>query len=388
MSDRKIIRDSIHGNIVLDSMEVELVDTPPMQRLRNIKQNGLCYLIYPAMNSTRFEHSLGVFHLASVMAAHLNLTERQMSIVRAAGLLHDVGHYPLSHTTDDLLSRMGFPHEKNSSRIVLETEISSILKKYGLNPKRVSDLILGEGELSKIISSEIDIDKMDYLTRDAYYAGVAYGVVDLERIIFSLKMVGGEIVVDKGGLEAVESLLISRSMMYQTVYRHHTKRIVETMLKNVLSMLLEAGRLSYDELSGMDDISLINFLRKSDEYTREIMERIDERRLFKTAYKEKLSKLENLGEVINNRRQIESQIAQDFGLKQGFVFVDVPEPKFSEFRVKVEVDGELKSINQISHLAKALEHSEREKLDFCVYTSPEYSEKIKDFKPEKYFNIN
>ena len=118
----KIIRDPIHGNVELNEIELKLLDTPHMQRLRHIKQNWLCYLVYPAMNSTRFEHSLGVMHLAGKVADHLGLVEERKNL-KLAGLLHDVGHCAFSHTSDHLLSRFGFDHEENSSRIILDTEI-------------------------------------------------------------------------------------------------------------------------------------------------------------------------------------------------------------------------------------------------------------------------
>ena len=127
---RKIIRDPIHGNISLSELEVDLVDTMYFQRLRNIKQNGFCYLVYPAMNSTRFEHSLGVMHLAGILSDHLNLKEKDKNLLRATGLLHDIGHCAFSHTLDDIIKKLGHSHEENSSRIILKTEVSDILKKY------------------------------------------------------------------------------------------------------------------------------------------------------------------------------------------------------------------------------------------------------------------
>jgi hypothetical protein len=216
----KTIRDSIHGNIKLDDLEIKLLDTPQMQRLRRIKQNGFCYLVYPAMNSTRFEHSLGVMYLAGLLSDHLNLRKDERKLLRVASLLHDVGHCAFSHTSDELLKRFKIFHEENSANIILRSEISDILKEGGVDPIEVANLIKGKGALSKLLSSEIDIDKMDYLIRDSYYAGVAYGVIDLERVIHGIKLMkdSGEVVVKRGSLEAVESLLISRNLMYQTVY--------------------------------------------------------------------------------------------------------------------------------------------------------------------------
>ncbi len=390
MKPRKTIRDPIHGSIPLNDLELGLLDTPQVQRMRRIKQNGFCYLIYPAMNSTRFEHSLGVMHLAGLVADHLDVGEDDVIKLRAAGLLHDVGHCAFSHTSDKILSDLGRSHEENSTRIVVESEIADLLKEHGLNPAEISDLINGKGNFGKIISSEIDVDKMDYLIRDSYYAGVAYGVIDLERIIYGVKLLKGEMVVRRGSLEAVESLLINRNMMYQTVYRHHTKRIVESMFSEALNDLLENNKVSYDEFMLMDDIDLVYVLRHSGGYSQDIMERIDGRRLFKTVFQEGLSLVdENFRkEMYESRDKIQKKIASDYKVEKGYLLLDMPESKLSEFMIKVEhSDGELRRIDEVSNLARVLEKSEMEKLNFCIYTTSEEVKKFKDFNPEQYIEF-
>lgn len=386
MKVSKIIRDPIHGNIRLSELEVELLDTPQMQRLRRIKQNGLCHLVYPAMHSTRFEHSLGVLHLASVMSDHLGFTKIDREPLRAAGLLHDVGHCPFSHTTDELLAKMGCTHEMISSQLIQDSEISRVLRKYGIKPSAVSDLVLGKTEYGKIISSEIDLDRMDYLVRDAYYAGVAYGVIDVERIISGLTLKDGEIVVEEGALAAVELLLISRNMMYETVYRHHTKRIAEQMLKHALDYAYSHGGLSFEEFRFMDDLDAICTLRNFQGYPSDIMKRIDERELFKTVARVRANLFTKtvLRRITRRRDKIEEEITEELKVKPGCVLLDYPDVKSSEFRIKVDLDGELKYIREVSYLARALEKSEKEKLTICVYASPDELEKFKKFELETY----
>lgn len=382
----KIIRDPIHGNIELGEIELRLLDTPQMQRLRHIKQNGLCHLVYPAMNSTRFEHSLGVMHLAGKVADHLGLEEDRQNL-RIAGLLHDIGHCAFSHISDRILSSYDFDHEKNSSRIILETGISDILSGYGISPEKISDLVTGKGNLSKIISSEIDVDKMDYLMRDSYYAGVAYGIIDVERVIHTLKLSGGELVVGSGGLVAAERLLIARNMMYQTIYRHHTKRIVDAMFANAIDSLLESGKLTYEKFIVMDDIDIVYLLRNSGGYAGEIMNRIDTRKLFKRVFVEKINKtLESFRtEILENRKEIENKISDESGIPRGFLLLDMSvSAEISEFKVLVEYDNELKKIDEVSELAKALEKAEFERLNFCIYSAPEYKENVKDLDLEDY----
>jgi uncharacterized protein len=382
----KVVRDPIHGNIRLDSLALDLIDCPQMQRLRNIKQNGLCYLVYPAMNSTRFEHSLGVYHLGGMLCEHLGLSEGDSSQLKAACLLHDVGHGPFSHTFDAVWARYGFDHETRSQKIVLHPPLSDKLKAHGVRPASVAKLILGEGKLGKILSSEIDVDKMDYLVRDAYYAGVAYGVTDIERLLVTITLERGDLVIDWGGIEAAESLLINRNMMYQTVYRHHTKRIAESMMVHAMMRMID-GAASMDEISSMDDISLISRMRSSSGYVREMMERIDERRLFKSVFSERIALLSDdfQRELSSSSAQLESRMAKDAGIKEGYLFVDYPQASMSEYRVKVRSREGLKSISEVSHLAKSLQDSEADKLTVNVCVRPEDRRKIGTFNPQRYF---
>ena len=390
MEPIKTIRDPIHGTITVNELELELIDTPHFQKLRHIKQNGLCFLIYPAMNSSRFEHSLGVMHLAGLLADHLELEDDDKQAIRVAGLLHDIGHCAFSHTSDDILAKFNRSHEENSTRIIEKTEISDILKKHGLNPSEISDLINGKGSFGKIISSEIDIDKMDYLIRDSYYAGVAYGVIDLERIMYGMKLVDNELVIKRGSLEAVESLLISRNLMYQTVYRHHTKRIVEAMFKRALNKFLDDEEMGYEEFIQMDDIDLVFRLRNSKGYSRDIMKRIDQRELFKIAFQEKIGLIEeNFREdMLRDNVKIEEKIAEDFGIEKGYTLIDMPETKMSEFKTLIESDDGLKLIDEISSLARALEKAEEEKLTFCIYLPLESMDKLKGFNVEDYIEFS
>ncbi|MFH1722895.1 MAG: HD domain-containing protein [Candidatus Altiarchaeota archaeon] len=385
-SKDRVIRDSIHGDITLSDLEVELVDTPAMQRLRNIRQNGLCSYVYPSMTSTRFEHSLGVMHLAGKVGRHLNLKSKNSKALRAAGLLHDVGHAPFSHTSDELLSKRNIFHEEQSARIIQQTEVAKILRRHGLNPNLIADLVVGGGRMGKILSSEIDVDKMDYLLRDAHYAGVAYGLADLERIIESIKLTHSDVVLDAGSLEAVESLLISRGLMYQTVYWHKTKRIAESMLVEAIKHLFSKRKLSLKNYLSMDDIDLVSKLRASGGYPKEMMRRLDERRLFKTAYRVKLNSfsIDEQRNLAEKKDKIQNQIASETKNKKGFVLLDIPEAKLQEYKTKIEYEGELRRIDEVSTLARSLEQAEEERLTISVYALPEELNKFKKFNLSEY----
>lgn len=388
MKKNKIIRDPIHGNIKADELEIKLIDTPEMQRLRRIKQNGFCYLVYPAMTSSRFEHSLGVMHLAGLVSDHLGLNKEQRKFLRVSALLHDIGHVPFSHSSEEVLRKYHhFLHEDHSAYIITKSEISEILEDDGINPGEVANFIKGKGELSKLLSSEIDIDKMDYLIRDSYYAGVAYGVIDLQRVIHGIKIFDDIVVIKKSSLEAVESLLISRNLMYQTVYRHHTKRIVECMFKRALEFLLKTKKISYKEFLNFDDFDIVSLLRNSKGYGKGMMKRIDNRALFKIFFQKAVRELpENfIMKLKENPEEIERKISKDFKIPQGYVLVDLPNTKLSEFEIVFETEEGLKRIDEISSLAKALKNSEQEKLNFCIYTPLEMKEKFKNFDIANYF---
>ena len=207
-------------------------------------------------------------------------------------------------------------------------------------------------------------------------------------MIYGTALKGDDLVIKKGSLEAVEFLLISRNLMYETVYRHHTKRIVESMFRKALSSLLKK-KLKYEDFLKMDDPDLVYRMRHAGGYSQEIMKRIDERKLFKTVFQEKMMLVEEAfkKDLHEDKEKIEEQIAKDHGIKKGYVLLDIPEARMSEFKTRVETDEGLKGIDEVSSLAKTLEKSEQEKLTLCIYTAPEYLPKMKGFNAEKYIEF-
>ena len=388
----KIIRDPIHKDIELTEAELKILDTPQMQRLRRIKQNGLAYIVYPSMNVTRFEHSLGVMYLAGKVARHLNLSNDDAQDLRLAGLLHDTGHLPFSH----LLKIKNFSHEKNSAELIKHTEITDILNFYGINPDKIVDLIFGIGVYGKIISSDIDVDKMDYLIRDSYYAGVAYGIIDIDRIIGCIKFYEKNLVIDEGGLEAVEKLLIARNMMHQTVYRHHTKRIAESMFSRAYDYAKE--NLTIEKLSEMDDCDLLNFLENkcsegvASHYIKEILTRLKNRNLFKRFY---VAKYEETGEIFcrdvrEDKKKFECKICDALGIPYDYLLADLPEVRLKEYDAMIYISNHNKNIykmDEISELANALKQTEISRLTFCIYVDGKYTGRQKDFCPEKFITF-
>ncbi len=226
--------DPLHTSISLNSsipeerMVMELIDSSAFQRLRRIKQLGPAYLTFHGAESSRFTHSLGVFHLARRAINHLCLFDSQLKdhkfILYGAALLHDLGHGPLSHTSEEIFK---IKHEDWTAKLInSDQEITSILNKYGKNNSQlISDIIKSRKSSNKIIisliSSQIDCDRLDYLMRDSYTTGTRYGHLDIERIISSMTIApDGDIAIHPKGLMAVEHYLVIRNLMYRSVYNH------------------------------------------------------------------------------------------------------------------------------------------------------------------------
>ena len=252
MSDR-IYRDSVHNIIRVNTdtdegrLVVSLIDTPEFQRLRRIRQLGLAYFAYQSAEHSRFTHSLGAFHLAGRMIAKLrlkyDLQPEAQTAVRVAALLHDVGHGPFSHVVESIL---GFHHEEFTIQAVLsgETHIGRLLADYSPELQQsVAKIISGDFKphaLGHLVSSQLDVDRMDYLLRDSLMTGAKYGVYDLEWIIKSIEIneKDDHLYISAPGKYAVEDYLQARYYMYRQVYFHRTLRSAEAVLRVLLKRAL------------------------------------------------------------------------------------------------------------------------------------------------------
>ena len=248
MSIKRIFHDPIHKEIVFDSgkpeelMIMELIDTIAFQRLRRIKQLGAASLVFHGAESSRFTHSIGVFCIARKI--YQRLIEIKSSfyenrfVLYGAALLHDLGHGPLSHTSEVIFDHN---HEKWSQNLVKNySPINSILKKYDNElPKQICELFeskqLFSNPLKTLISSEIDCDRLDYLLRDSYNTGTKYGLVDLERIISGLTFSpDGNIAIKPKGIIAIEHFLVLRNLMYRSIYNHRINEISTWILEKII----------------------------------------------------------------------------------------------------------------------------------------------------------
>ena len=259
MSER-IYRDPVHNIIRLRTdtdegrLMVRLVDSFEFQRLRRIKQLGLALFTYQGAEHSRFAHSLGVLHLMTRvldrLAEKYRIGAEERAAARAAALLHDIGHGPFSHVMEKVL---GFHHEAWTVAAMMseETEAGQVLRSFSAGlPRRVADLIEGKFQpafLAQLVSSQLDVDRMDYLLRDSLMTGAKYGLYDLEWIVNAIEVdeENQRIYVSARGLYAVEEYLQARYYMFRQVYYHRTLRSAEAVLRSTLRRalsLLEAGR--------------------------------------------------------------------------------------------------------------------------------------------------
>jgi HD superfamily phosphohydrolase len=275
-SKGKKFRDPIHDFIHVSPEESEIINSPIFQRTHNIKQLSLGYYVYHGAEHSRFGHMIGAAHIAGLAYDSLKKNTVELGetfhgdeidrvTLRMAALLHDVGHAPFSHSLENILEA---DHEKYSQKLV-KHHFEDVLKKANVDPDVVNNLIEGaypkKPYLSKIVSGQLDVDRLDYLLRDSYYSGVSYGRYDLGRIIDQLAIVNDKFVVLQGGYEAVEQLIFARYQMYQQVYFHKTKRAFELMLWKCGEILMEKGLLEYPKLKDLESSSGIEEYIKRDD---------------------------------------------------------------------------------------------------------------------------
>jgi HD superfamily phosphohydrolase len=384
----KFVRDSVHGDLQLDDFEVRLADTPEIQRLRRIKQLGFTYLVYPGANHTRFEHSIGTMYLASRLARNLELDDETHSLIRCSAIIHDAGHGPFSHVSEGGIDNS---HEELTSKLIKESQLGDILSEK-FSVKEVLKVISGQGPLGDIISGELDVDRMDYLLRDSYYTGVAYGIIDVERLLSNMKLENGLILHGKG-VQAAESMLLARYFMYPSVYQHHTTRIVNSMFRRCLAKLLEKGVIYPLEIYRYDDIDVIAAARAEKNYVGEVMERLDNRQLYKRVYSLKLDEVEHPEEIFqmspDSIQKAETEIAQELDVDKDFILVDIPEyPTFHEMTTPVSVNGDTVMLGDVSNLVRALKDARFNHADLCIYLPEEYAEQALKINFMDYLDIS
>ncbi|MCY3627070.1 MAG: HD domain-containing protein [Gammaproteobacteria bacterium] len=356
------IRDPIHGLVELSQKEVNLINTSTFQRLRRIRQLAMAFLVYPGTLHTRFDHSIGVMHIAGRISDQLKqrepkkITEKDCERIRLAALLHDIGHGPFSHVSEHLLANQVSEksirekiHEKVTVDIIKnDSEICDILTDE--ERKCVVEMIEGKTVRDfrrDIVSSDLDADKMDYLLRDSYFAGVKYGTYDLDKIIESCRVYweGEEsyLAISDEGIFALEQLLLGKHHMTQQVYSHRVRLISDAMIVRGIELAIQEKNHELKQLYQYDKASefiknyveyhderLIDILKRCKEAkARDIFERLYGRRLFKMIGELPLKDVDDpiaqrqlLQMGTEQKRQWEKQIAEHLEIDSDYVIVN------------------------------------------------------------------
>ncbi len=383
-------RDPIHGFIRADPLERALINSRPVQRLRSIHQLGFAYLVFPGAEHSRFSHLLGAMHLAgrlydALAAQHPRLLDpdpasRDRRLVRAAALVHDLGHAPFSHSAEELFED-DLDHEAMTARLLGLAQIERIFERHGdgLSPADVTRLLgrpAGDDErlLHQIVSGELDVDKMDYLLRDSLYCGVRYGSYDLERLLDTVVPLedpetgGWGIGVGEGGVHALEALVMARYYMFTQVYFNPTVKAFELHFNEWLA---ETGRrwpAAPEAFLEHDDVTILAAMRADpSRHARAVVCRD----YFPLAFESD----EHLSG--NERRRFEELVPvlrERFGAHRVLFSHSAKDPhRLGAARVLVRgLDGGLLPMEQASHFIRHLKRIDR----YRIYTPAELREAV------------
>lgn len=345
------IRDPVHNFIALREIEVKLLATPLVQRLRGVRQLAMANLVYPGALHTRFDHSLGVCHVAGLMAECLDLNPDHTELVRLAALLHDIGHGPFSHVSEHALelyaNREAIPvgqkkekiHELVTAHLIQhDPDIARYLSE-DMRARIVRLLAAGHGPpiLRSIVSGPLDADKQDYLLRDSRFCGVQYGVFDIHQLHRSIVKVGGddelELMIDPDGVHALEQFVLAKYYLTTNVYRHRVRLVTDQMIVRAIDLGIEV-----DEL---DDLVAVYSFDNSDDFFRRYAALDDARFLFQFDSSAKPGT--RCGDILTRlqRRQLHKRVfsarIEDFGDPQlRPTLQDISKPACAGLRKRVE----------------------------------------------------
>ena len=328
------IIDPIHDFIRVYDHELSIIDNPIFQRLRRIRQLSGAHLTYPAAQHTRFEHSLGVMHIASQAGHALHekgiLKSDNIEILRLSGLLHDIGHGPFSHLFEEIIQEKKISHEDFGKEIILKSDIGDSLSKNGFDKKLITKIAFGDSKfqyMNEIVSGALSADMMDYLLRDGYFTGAEHAKIDHKRITQSLDVHKKKLALERSTLYSFESMMHSRYQMFKAVYFHKTVRSAEVML-------LEALRLSDDEF-GFTNFNVNEFVNLTDEYVlstlisskssklkraRQLAQDYQNRKLLKCVFERILTGRTNLKKTRTD--ELRTSISKKSKIDENEIFVD------------------------------------------------------------------
>ena len=363
------VKDPLWQNIPMTKEIKALTEVEAVQKLARIKQNGPTYHIYPGAVHTRLSHSIGVYYLGRQIllslakkSDELPFTEKGIMSFLAACLLHDIGHFPYAHSLKELSIR---EHEEIAGTMILEEEeLRRSVEKTGADPVMVAaiidkDLLTGDEETlfyRNVLSGTLDPDKLDYLSRDGFFAGVPYGRQDTDFIISSLSLHNSRLCIDREAIGSVEQILFSKYMMYKSIYWHKGVRSATAMIKKALITAINDHSITFEDLYGIDDSTFFLLCRDRKKMTPalEMVERVEYNHLLeRKAVKEyeRRGVIETKGKRPEDRIEMENTIYNRLNrsyplLKPWEVVIDIPEPISFETHISIySPDGTVSDIS-------------------------------------------
>lgn len=389
----KFIKDPLYGMVPINSLQLELLNTPEVQRLAHVRQLDFSYLVFPGATHTRIQHALGVSHITGEIADYLNLGDYERMLLQASGLLHDIGHPPFSHCLEPLQK---IEHEDRGYQMITGDltikapgagKIPEILEINGLNVKEVASLIVDKHPkkyLQHIISGDLDGDQMDYLPRDAYYTGAHFGAIDIGRLITTFVIVDDDLAIVEKSIESVENMFISRSHMYTRVYSHHSVRGISEMVIRASKEIIP----KHPDWESYSDYEMMAALKNSGGFPERVYNMIIYRNLFKVAYRLREQDVnpkttEAINNIVKDKKAFENEMVKKTGLSiEDFAvdtFFGVVKGKANR-KPKMNIlmsDGSVRNITEVSDLVKTLSERKTNFDVFMIHSSKENTTNIR-----------
>ena len=424
------IRDPIHGFIYREPKERKIVDTPIFQRLRRLKQLALASLVYPGAVHSRFEHSLGAFHIAREVSKRLLTSDSDRELVRLAALLHDIGHGPFSHVSEPILKKfckikLDLDNQQIHeiiSKIIIEKD-PDLVRIMGVDQCRdIACLMSGKYGyriMKDIVSGPLDVDKQDYLLRDSYFCGVEYGVYDGNRLIDALHVLNDvddeqSLAISSDGINSVEQFVLAKYYMNVQVYYHKIRLITDEMISRAISLGIEEDKIewltriySYDGsdehlneyLQWHDEKLILEILsdRTPNGWAKRIFKKLRQRELLKCMFSAKEKQFENVAPEIRLAiftkprdicKLIEEKIANIYGFERNLVIA-----KVVKFRPATQTESEIMVLHPSQpipfHEASTLFGSVDEAIKeqrIEVYAPASYEDRDKKRQQREFYN--
>ena len=391
----KVFRDPLYGYIEVDYKVIsDLIDSKEVQRLRRIRQLSGVSMVFQTAEHSRFTHSLGAYQMAKLAVEHIEgmetLDEYTKLLFLCSALLHDIGHGPYSHAFEHVLDES---HEDWSVKIILsdKTDVHHILGDELAND--VASVIAHDGKyplIESLVSSQLDVDRMDYLSRDAYFTGASYGKIDFHRILRSMKIVDGKLVVRASGVLSIESYLMSRYHMYFQVYYHPIAKAYELLLEGIYERIkdlvnsgvyVDASIESFlDVLKHSDDV--ISYINLDDAYVngfiKQLAKESEDYVLKKLSIAFQNRHLFNFVELANDpTEEFLNELKEKYNNEYGkYFYKDIAVSNVAYLHAKKDdvnnikvllPNGDIKSLDQYSLIVKGLTQSSNKKIERIYY---------------------